>query len=117
MSQTTVEAFETENTASEQPIESLSDTEAVDTAKHLAEAEIEAGSYVLLPIKFHNSTAVVNFDFENMGGGHKLPPGAVEARYPLRPTKPKGKLIPKIYKDRIESFYKEGQYEKYNLRA
>ncbi|KAI2638152.1 glycosyl hydrolase family 38 domain-containing protein [Xylaria nigripes] len=50
-------------------------------------------------------------------GGETSMPKAVMAEYPIRAPAPVGKRISKIYKDRIESFYLPGQWQKQNLLA
>lgn len=50
-----------------------------------------------------------------MGGERTDKPKPVASNYPTLAAAPKGKRISKIYKDRIEQFYKPGQYETQNL--
>ncbi|RYP56547.1 hypothetical protein DL771_011866 [Monosporascus sp. 5C6A] len=52
-----------------------------------------------------------------MGGERTEKPTSVSSKYPTQAPGPKGKRISKIYKDRIEQFYRPGQWEKQNLLA
>lgn len=40
-----------------------------------------------------------------------------KAEVPVRAKKPVAKIFPKLYLDRIETIYKGGQYEKWNLQS
>ena len=53
-----------------------------------------------------------------MGGERDLTRlGEPKSHYPVLAEKPVGKLIEKIYLDRIEGIYKDNQYRKANLTA
>ncbi|KAI0022183.1 glycosyl hydrolases family 38 N-terminal domain-containing protein [Xylariomycetidae sp. FL0641] len=50
-------------------------------------------------------------------GGETAQPTVAAADYPMQASRPVGKRISKIYKDRITQFYSGGQWEKQNLLA
>lgn len=50
-------------------------------------------------------------------GGESFESKALKSCYPKLAERPKGKLIPNIYKDRIAQFTAGGQYESKNLLA
>ncbi|KAI1810761.1 glycoside hydrolase family 38 protein [Poronia punctata] len=52
-----------------------------------------------------------------MMGGESITPRIATADYPVQARGPIGKRISKIYKERIEHFYRPGQWEKQNLLA
>lgn len=65
-----------------------------------------------------DTLVVAHNDNINMGGERNmerlLKP---KAEVPVRAKKPVAKIFPKLYLDRIETIYKNGQYEKYNLQS
>lgn len=61
---------------------------------------------------------VADSDNTNMGGERNMERlMKPKAEVPVRAKKPVAKIFPKLYLDRIETIYKNGQYEKFNLQS
>lgn len=57
-------------------------------------------------------------NYTNMGGERNIDrPVQAKNEVPVRAKKPVAKIFPKLYLDRIETIYKSGQYEKWNLQS